>query len=373
MPPKTTTPALCEQSTINIKHGVGVIIFRHDGQVLLGHRHGAHGADTWGFPGGHLEPNETLTDCAIRETLEETGLTLSHLTNGPSSHDRFEDSATEYITHFVIARAPAQTPIIKEPNKCKQWRWFEWDKLNTEQLKLFKPVISLRNNHYDFKTMRSEFYQNSLSKTPYKLVSFDLDGTLVLNTSTTLFYAERLGVKKPVLQLERDFSNREINSEQFMQQIATIMSGLSLRFIKQHVDALPFINDIATTLWHLKKQGIRTMIVTTANQEFASAVAEKFGFDDAYGTTFEVQDNGNIGRGIKVCSTEHKILHVANMVKRHNISMSQVVAIGDSLTDTDIFTKVGRSIAINYDQHLIGKADRYVRSSSLLDVLNHFN
>ena len=29
------------------------------------------------FPGGHVEPNESFVDCAIREVWEETGLTIS--------------------------------------------------------------------------------------------------------------------------------------------------------------------------------------------------------------------------------------------------------------------------------------------------------
>jgi hypothetical protein len=33
-------------------------------------------AGLWCFPGGSLELGETLADCAVRETLEETGLLL---------------------------------------------------------------------------------------------------------------------------------------------------------------------------------------------------------------------------------------------------------------------------------------------------------
>lgn len=35
-------------------------------------------AGLWCFPGGSMELGETLVDCAVRETLEETGLQLKN-------------------------------------------------------------------------------------------------------------------------------------------------------------------------------------------------------------------------------------------------------------------------------------------------------
>lgn len=33
-------------------------------------------SNTWGIPKGHLEPGETLEECAIREVFEETGIDI---------------------------------------------------------------------------------------------------------------------------------------------------------------------------------------------------------------------------------------------------------------------------------------------------------
>jgi 8-oxo-dGTP pyrophosphatase MutT (NUDIX family) len=54
-------------------------IVLHDGCVLLhppGKDGGIWGTGAWGLPGGGLEPNESLVECARREVLEETGISV---------------------------------------------------------------------------------------------------------------------------------------------------------------------------------------------------------------------------------------------------------------------------------------------------------
>ncbi|MCC6484124.1 MAG: NUDIX hydrolase [Armatimonadetes bacterium] len=55
--------------------GVGAVILRGR-EVLLVKRGHAPGKGLWSVPGGHLELNERLRECAQREAREETGLVV---------------------------------------------------------------------------------------------------------------------------------------------------------------------------------------------------------------------------------------------------------------------------------------------------------
>jgi 8-oxo-dGTP diphosphatase len=109
------------------KVGVGVCIFKEN-QVLMGLRKNAHGAQTWAFPGGHLEFGETVQECARREVREETGLELGLVKPGPYSQDIFIAENKHYITLIMIGEYIGGEPQILEPHKCQEWRWFDWGK-----------------------------------------------------------------------------------------------------------------------------------------------------------------------------------------------------------------------------------------------------
>lgn len=57
---------------------VCVVVKTPDNKILVCKRGpGARFAkDKWNLPGGHLEMNESLEDCAVRECLEETGVII---------------------------------------------------------------------------------------------------------------------------------------------------------------------------------------------------------------------------------------------------------------------------------------------------------
>ncbi|WIX31513.1 NUDIX domain-containing protein [Salinicola sp. JS01] len=109
--------------------GVGLILTRGAGEILLGYRIKAGETPCWCMPGGHVEPNETFAAAARRELHEETGiLTEATIEIGAFLHQLNPDcTAITVAAHLHLQDPP--TPRVTEPEVFDQWRWFPCDAL----------------------------------------------------------------------------------------------------------------------------------------------------------------------------------------------------------------------------------------------------
>ena len=62
------------ERALGVRPSASAVIFDRRGRVLLQQR---SDGGQWGLPGGSVEIGESVTDAAIREVREETGLTVS--------------------------------------------------------------------------------------------------------------------------------------------------------------------------------------------------------------------------------------------------------------------------------------------------------
>jgi 8-oxo-dGTP diphosphatase len=116
--------------------GVGVLVWREK-QLLLGKRLADKQDICWQFPGGHLENNESVIECAIREVQEETSLKVKSLRHLGFTDNTFAIGQRPYITLLVSCDYQSGVAQTLEPYKCEQWRWFDYPTLPAP---LFKPI-----------------------------------------------------------------------------------------------------------------------------------------------------------------------------------------------------------------------------------------
>lgn len=82
--------------------GVGVVVFNHQGEVLLVKRGKPPRAGEWSIPGGLIDLGERLTDAARREVTEECGITIAIGGFVATFEPILYDAAGEIEYHYVL-------------------------------------------------------------------------------------------------------------------------------------------------------------------------------------------------------------------------------------------------------------------------------
>jgi mutator protein MutT len=99
---------------------IGVAVIRNQqGQILIDRRRSTgEMASLWEFPGGKLEPNETVEECIKREILEELAIEIEvgdRLMTIDHIYSRFQ--VTLFVHNCQYVRGTPQ------PLECEEIRW----------------------------------------------------------------------------------------------------------------------------------------------------------------------------------------------------------------------------------------------------------
>lgn len=98
-----------------------------DRQVLMAHRSPSRRSypDTWSFPGGHVEPGETLEDSLARELCEEIGVQLGSRTFLKSVPVGATASDAPVTFHFFVVES-WQGDIQNLGDEHSELRWVDF-------------------------------------------------------------------------------------------------------------------------------------------------------------------------------------------------------------------------------------------------------
>ena len=110
------------------KYAVGVsVLLTRGSQLLLGKRKNVSAAGLYSTPGGRIEPDENMAQCAIREFNEETGAVLGgFMFIDFREHMRF---GHHYFMFYAHADSYEGEITNTQPDKCEGWEWFDLARL----------------------------------------------------------------------------------------------------------------------------------------------------------------------------------------------------------------------------------------------------
>ena len=199
-----------------------------------------------------------------------------------------------------------------------------------------------------------------------------MDGTLITNTNSVTYLCLLNGKEDEVRDIEIREEKDEISWIDADYIKAKLFTGLEIkRLEKEFNNHIELINNIGETLRELRENNILSILVTAGPIQVAEALGTMFRFDKIYGSLYEIENGVFSGRILSHLGDSGKLDSLMSFCKENNIELEEVVSIGDSGSDIKVFEKSGKSIAINYSSKLVGKADVYIRTNDLCDVINH--
>ncbi|GAA1041283.1 NUDIX hydrolase [Streptomyces murinus] len=107
------------QQNTDERPGIAAAIVVHEGRVLMVRRRVSEGQLSWQFPAGEVEPGEAREEAAVRETQEETGLTVAAVKLlGERVHPK-----TDRLMSYTACEVLGGTAYVADTEELAELAW----------------------------------------------------------------------------------------------------------------------------------------------------------------------------------------------------------------------------------------------------------
>lgn len=205
----------------------------------------------------------------------------------------------------------------------------------------------------------------------FKLVIFDLDGTLTKERSIWEYIHKRLGKWYGFAEeYQNQFLAGKISYEEFCERDAQVWKGMRVEELLEIVKTVSFHPGVDELIRYFKDRGLKLSMVSSGLSLLSDWVHQTYGFDYSVSNDL-LHENGILTGKVRIrVYYDRKAEWVEKILKQFDFKPEEVIAIGDSLGDLDMFQIVGFSIAFNSSCSDLDKiANICVRSQNLADLI----
>jgi phosphoserine phosphatase len=204
-----------------------------------------------------------------------------------------------------------------------------------------------------------------------KLVIFDLDNTLTTGpTIWELIHREQNTWQRHGLPLWEQFHEGDFGINAFINKDVACWAGMPINRIQSAIKKIKYIPKIKETIRALKKQNIKTALISSSVDLFADNVAAKFGIDHVFANVVEVKNKKLTGKVVLKVPGKGKGKVTRILRRSLKLKKAEVLAVGDSEFDFPMFDEVGISVTFNDARKTVQKkADHVIAKNGLLKLL----
>lgn len=194
----------------------------------------------------------------------------------------------------------------------------------------------------------------------YKVIVFDIDGTITRHISSWRYIHEKLGLWDALAHRYQDeFLIGNISYKKFCELDANHWKGLPEKRIRKIFAEIPYSKNAVSSIKKLRQMGFVLVALSTGLQFMTDRVRKELKFHYVLSNRL-ISRRGVLTGGIKINITHGaKDRILKNVLRKFGMKPSETVSIGDSDGDIPIAKLSGYSIAFNSSSEVLSKTADY--------------
>ena len=202
-----------------------------------------------------------------------------------------------------------------------------------------------------------------------RLIAFDMDSTLI-KTEIIDELAKVVGSSFEVSRITELAMQGQLEFCDSLKQRVALLAGLSEQQMKKIADHLPLTEGAKTLVRSFKKLGYKTAIISGGFMYFGKILQELLDIDYVFANELEIVNGQLTGRVLDpIIDAEKKEELLRMLAQKENISLQQVIAVGDGANDLGMLQAAGLGIAFHAKPFLKTNAEQSISTLGLDSIL----
>jgi len=211
--------------------------------------------------------------------------------------------------------------------------------------------------------------EDGLYRRNRRLICFDMDSTLI-STEVIDELARLAGVYAEVSAVTESAMRGELDFKASLRQRVSLLAGLPESSLAEVADKLPLMEGVEHLFAILKRLGYKTAILSGGFSYFGQVLQQKLGVDYVHANELEIIDGKLTGKVIEpIVDAERKALLLRTLAEQENISLQQVIAVGDGANDLAMLAIAGLGIAFHAKPVVRENAEQAISTLGLDSIL----